>query len=111
MNILFRSILGIGLLIQGFTHNVTNVYTKEKLGKISDLKNNETVYEYTEILKHNIIKSAYNGSKNYYWKDDNYEFSKVMIQSLIIELKKTFIDVKFNDGLSVNGFSILVDWN
>ena len=115
MNMAIRTLIGLGFIIHAFTHNLTHVnkqsiYTKEFLGKISDIKNNETVYEYAEIIKHDIIKSAYNGSKSYYWKDDKYEFSKTMIQSLITELKKTFIDSTFNDGLSVNGYSITVMW-
>jgi hypothetical protein len=89
----------------------TEIYTKEKLSKISDVKNNEIVNYYINEISKYVLITANNGRKTYQWKDNNYEFTGSMIQNLILELKKIFIDIPITGDFMSNTWSITIDWN
>ena len=94
--------------------NTTKIYTKEYLRLIRDKKNNETIHKYAQSISDDIVKSAYNGHNGYYWEDKYLQFTKIMIDRCILELRNTFIDIQITSGKHDTynlTYYIYFDWN
>jgi len=102
-------------IVSNYINNVvypeedTAIYTKEKLGSITSIKQDEIIKNTVDKIRKNVVSAANNGDSIYYWSDRNYILDKSMFDKVVDKLKVIFPEINITYKYSLDR-SITVDW-